>query len=878
MPVAAYPQSLAVVSHAKARELQRLEAVDRYKQALAGSSALHDVVRLTASVFDAPMAAVAFIDANQQRIHSSVGIRRLTVPLREAPLCLHTLRHPAGVFIEDAAADPRFASCAMVQGAHGVRFYAGVPLSAPSGHRLGTLCVMDTAPRPATDSKSRLLLLRDLAGTAQSILQMCRRADEHARNEAFHRLRASLLADAPPGTPLQPLLVALLDALEQQVPHAFGAIVLQEGAALTVEAASNEPEAYRHAVVAADPATAPLLEARAIRERKAVFSTDLRADGSWAEALDDAAPPNANAGWAVPIVPTSSGKAEETGDAAPVGALSIYYASAQRPTPDEQALVDRYSTLAGQVVARRRHEQDEKARKTPSERIPPPAKVDPALHAGVEDIVSLHRRERHPRRQKETLQKMLDAIPVLLFFIAPDGTPQRVNPQWEETMGWSEAETCAHPNLMEATYPDPDVRAEAHAFMQEAPHAWREFPTTTRTGDTRRILWTNRVLSDGTRMGIGVDITEQKRMQAKLQESETRWHRLVEQHPGPIFVSVEGVFRYVNPAALRVFGAASADDLLGEQVFNFLPAEVRTVMRERQQQIERREPTLPMQHPMIRLDGTERIVVTRSVPVQYQGKEAAQTVVEDITEQVRRAEALERAKDKAEEMNRLKTAFLANMSHEVRTPLTAIMGLAEAIRDASPPAPSDRFADLIHRSGTRLMQTLNAVLDLSKIKAGALTLTPEAFSVVREVEQITRLFQGPAKEADVSLHADLSDVAAPRAVLDPGALASVLNNLIGNAIKFTEPGGRVTVRASDTVDAITLVVEDTGIGMSADFLGRLFQPFQQESSGTTRTHEGSGLGLAIAHELVDMMGGRIDVESARGEGTRFTVVVPRGDT
>ena len=250
----------------------------------------------------------------------------------------------------------------------------------------------------------------------------------------------------------------------------------------------------------------------------------------------------------------------------------------------------------------------------------------------------------------------------------------------------------------------------------------------------------------------------------------------------------------------------------------------------------------------------------------------------DVTERIRRAADLERARDEAEEMNRLKSAFLANMSHEIRTPLTSILGFAEAIYDevdGNGPelqVASD-FAQLIQRGGRRLLDTLNSVLDLSRLEAGMMKVHPTVTDVGTEVRDVADLLRPMAQAKAITI-----DIDVPASVVcahaDPAALHRVLSNLVNNAIKFTPEGGAVTCRVRPGDDRVCVEVEDTGVGISEDFLPHVFEPFRQESSGTDRAYEGSGLGLAVTQQLVDLMNGSVDVASTKGEGTCITVYLP----
>ncbi len=236
-------------------------------------------------------------------------------------------------------------------------------------------------------------------------------------------------------------------------------------------------------------------------------------------------------------------------------------------------------------------------------------------------------------------------------------------------------------------------------------------------------------------------------------------------------------------------------------------------------------------------------------------------------------ERLKEANEELERANNLKDTFLANTSHELRTPLTAILGFTEVMQEETSNEEHREFLGIIEDNGRRLLDTLNALLDIAKIRAGMKLVERGPVDVCEKTREATRLLRSLADRKELQLTTCIPDEALC-AILNPGYFERILQNLIGNAIKFTEEGS-VTVRVQALDDHVEVSVQDTGIGIEQDFLPYLFKEFKQESSGITRTHEGSGLGLAITARLVDIMDGTIRVESTKGEGTLFVVRFPR---
>ncbi len=247
--------------------------------------------------------------------------------------------------------------------------------------------------------------------------------------------------------------------------------------------------------------------------------------------------------------------------------------------------------------------------------------------------------------------------------------------------------------------------------------------------------------------------------------------------------------------------------------------------------------------------------------------------MQNITSRKQTERALIEAKEEAEAATRAKSAFLATMSHEIRTPLNGVLGMAQAMAaGALGPAQRERL-DVIRQSGETLLAVLNDVLDLSKIEAGRLELEEAEFDIGAVAAGAHAGFSAVAAQKRLTFDLSVSRAAAGVYRGDATRVRQVLNNLISNALKFTETG-RVAVSVGLRRGALTLTVVDTGIGMSAAQQAALFQKFAQADASTTRRFGGTGLGLAICRELTELMGGRIEVKSAVGAGSTFVVTLP----
>ena len=396
--------------------------------------------------------------------------------------------------------------------------------------------------------------------------------------------------------------------------------------------------------------------------------------------------------------------------------------------------------------------------------------------------------------------------------------------------------------------------------------------------------------------GVTQDITEAKEAEFEIKASEERlreteqfFRSVLELAPdGLMVVGADGVIRLANAQCELLFGY-TRDELIGQAVEMLVPTTVRAghpAMRE----AFHRAPTVRAMgasrelHGLRKDDSVFPVEIGLSpLPAPHGESAQAAVSIRDISERKEQEKALKQAKEAAEEAAKTKADFLANMSHEIRTPMNAIIGMAHlAIRTDLNPKQRD-YVTKIQRAGQHLLGVINDILDFSKIESGRMSVEAVDFELEKSLASVTDFIAEKAAAKGLELIVDLEPSLPNNLVGDPLRLGQILINFASNAVKFTEKGTVVLrVRKAEESERDLLVrfeVQDTGIGLTSEQIGKLFQSFSQADTSTTRKYGGTGLGLAISKRLVELMGGQVGVLSEPGKGStfHFTARLGRGE-
>ena len=384
-------------------------------------------------------------------------------------------------------------------------------------------------------------------------------------------------------------------------------------------------------------------------------------------------------------------------------------------------------------------------------------------------------------------------------------------------------------------------------------------------------------------IAIRTDISARKEAEAQLADQLLFSKQLMDAIPIPIYhKGTDGRYLGCNRSFAEFFGIDDIDAWLGTSVHTLLDPEIAAFHHSKdfelfahagQQSYEMR--AMPMR------TGVRSLMYHKASLTRPDGSiRGLIGAIVDMTDRYRWEDGLIRARDEAEAANRAKSDFLANMSHEIRTPMNGIIGMTDLALDTHLDEDQREYLQIVRSSSEALLTIINDILDFSKIEAGKLAIEEVGFDIQRTLVETLKAMALRAHEKGLELVSDMATELPARVIGDPGRLRQIVLNLVGNAIKFTEQGEIVVRLAADSNDGqratIRVSVSDTGVGIAPGKQAHIFDAFAQEDTSTTRKYGGTGLGLTISNRLVQLMGGRLWVESLPGRGSTFFFTLELG--
>ena len=517
------------------------------------------------------------------------------------------------------------------------------------------------------------------------------------------------------------------------------------------------------------------------------------------------------------------------------------------------------------------------------------------LPSAVMNALEKKEAERQKRRammalhRSEDLYRLLaDNTGDLICMLDLEGTYVYISPSYQEVLGYSPEELLGR-NAFSLIHPDDKAATKAkfrEALLSKTKRS-AEFRFRHRNGEWRIFESVGNIVFDWRgnpqrAVIISRDITERKRAEESLTASEERYRRLVELSPEMIAVHCEGRFVYVNPAGVKLLGAATSKELIGKPIWDIVHPDHREEVIERVQQNQEGQQTPLVEQKIVRLDGQVVDVEIMGIPTIYQDKPAIQIIVRDITERKRVEEDLRQSEEQLRQSQKLEAVgqLAGGVAHDFNNLLTVITGYSDlTLRRLNPDEPLYRHVIEIKKAGERAASLTRQLLAFSRKQV----LQPKVLelnAVVADMNKMLRRLIGEDIDLMTVLDPDLGQVKA-----DPGQIEQVLMNLVVNARDAMPEGGKLTIETANLyVDAkqvggqvvmqpgqyVMLAVSDTGCGMNVEIQEHIFEPFFT----TKEQGHGTGLGLSTVYGIVKQSGGNIWVYSEVGEGTIFKVYLP----
>jgi len=897
-------------------EARRIRALQSYGVLDTSPDAAFDrVTQLACDLFNAPIGLVSLIDEERQWFKSRQGLTDCSTPRSEAFCSVAIEQGPGAVMIvEDATLDRRFAHYPSVVGDMGVRFYVGAVLTSPEGYNLGTLCIIDTKPRPRpTDreldrlrtlariivdelermrvnrvrwEQARLLKLAEtMSGVAHwrydlvtgevywsDLLYEIRGADRRtyvptfqSGLEAFHPDDQALVADR------------LADAIASKTTSSFQARMIRpDGEARVVQSKAGCELDEHGQVVALIGLFQDVTDQ--VRNLENLTASEARYR-LLAENTSDVIVRCALDGTLLYVSPACRTMGYE-----PEDLVGTPYDRLVHPDDRERLIANSRPLFTGSVpdlLANRQHRyQAADGRWVWFEGNP---HIVRDAQGQAREIVNVFRNITERKEQLELFENAFEHAPIGKCLVGLDGTFLKVNPMLCEMVGYSREEMLAL-NFQAITHPD-DL--DADLSLVEDLYNGR---ISTYRMDKRyirkdgSIIWIQLAVSrvdnpDGSpRYFISQieDLTARRAAEAALKDSEARYRLMAENTTDMILTAgLDGKITFVAASCQEVTGYAPAE-VIGRGAADLAHPEERVRVRRVYRNLLKGGSAGRVRWRVSHKTAGREVWLESNPSLLRDPATDAPTgfldVIRDVTAQVDQEEALAAARAEAEAAAVVKGEFMANMSHEIRTPLTAVIGFSGLLSQRPElDEVSQRYVQRVSSAGQALLAIVNDVLDFSKLEAGQVEITPRAVSPLTLAQDALALFAPQADDKGLWLECQAEGELPERVMIDPDRVRQVLLNLVGNAVKFTRQGAvRLFVAYDPDAARLRMRVEDTGEGMSVEQQTKLFQRFSQVDASSTRRHGGTGLGLAICKGLTEAMGGGIAVSSTLGEGAVFS--------
>ena len=482
---------------------------------------------------------------------------------------------------------------------------------------------------------------------------------------------------------------------------------------------------------------------------------------------------------------------------------------------------------------------------------------------------------------QKTNQAILDALPNFIFILDTQGKILDVHTSLEDSLYAPKDKIIG--KLITHVLPakvSKKISSHIHNLVKtkETQHFFYSLRTDKQHSyyDARLMLMENNKV-----IAIVKDITARRMAENALKITEKRFQELAKLLPQTIFeIDTHGNIVYTNEYGFKLTGYTQKDLEKGMSIFHMIPSKEHEKLKANFSNLLTRQKVTPHEYLIRKKNGTTFPVLIYTSPMYYNKKHIGyRGVIADISTIKRTENELIKAKEKAEEADRIKTAFLENISHEIRTPLNGIMGLSELLKEKNIPAEDmEHYVDIIVDRGKHLLCIINDIIDIAKIESGQLFYKPKHFALNNMLDKLFTRFSllknNHKDKIDFSIKKGLKNK-EDKVYTDPYMLEQILLNLLSNAFKYTRAGSiSLAYSMNKKQSIINFTIKDTGIGIPKDKQHLIFDRFRQADESKTKSYGGTGLGLTISKKLVDLLGGDIWVESEFNKGSLFSFSIP----
>jgi PAS domain S-box-containing protein len=884
-------------------ENQRVKALDSYNVLDTLPEKEYDAItRLASYICQVPVALITLITADRQWVKSSVGIdSEMGNMPRDEAFCNQTILDDEILEVSDSLESETFKDFNIVKEAPHLRFYAGAPLIDPDGHRLGSLCVVDTVPRKLTTEQRDAL--RTLANEVMSHLVLRKQKRELEASLVVHKDFFTLFNSSPEVhfiadkdsnielindavlnvlgyTPQQAIGKSLWQFVvgqnrEQFVPLIEKALASQRPFELETETVTADNEVKWIGWCAVNKSGKWYASGRDITYQKQLSAQTEQLSLVASKVRNGVVISNAND----EVIWTNEGFERITGYSfADVENKTLRTTLNGEPTAESKKILDeaipKKQSYEIELFIKRKDGEPKWISIINSVVYDAQGHIDKFIRVII-DITA----RKNAEKDLEILSFAAEKTPSGSLIRDNEGKVIWMNESAEHILGYtlSEMKGKAFGTTLLGDDSDMNVFNSAVDAAKENRTYEIELKVYKKDGTPIWVFISNSPFLNENgvverQIGVIVDITERKKANEQLKMLSLVASNTMS---GVVINDSNGNVEWINNAFEKITGY-NINDVKGRHLGDALKGELTDVaIIERARDLSRNKQSFEVDLLAYRKDGQMLwISVINSVIVDSEGEvDKYIEVIIDITAKKKVELELISAKEQALQLNRAKDMFISVMSHEIRTPLNAVIGMSHLLLDEDPLESQKENLSVLKFSAENLMTLINDVLDFTKIETGNVQLEKANVNLRELVESVTSSMQYRANEKDIYIRKNIDADVPAMVIADSSRLVQILLNLVSNSVKFTEKGGvtidlKVLEQNIDTV-RIRFAVTDTGIGIAKDKQGAIFESFKQAEMDTTRKYGGTGLGLAISKRLVELHDSRINVDSVLGQGSTF---------